>query len=105
MSICLHPLNAHICCLAVIVACLLDGVWGVQIPPWQGTRVPLVIVKVFASGTTAGSDPFYVQIAAPVATSAEGSTGTAVTTGTPVCFICGAMLVPTFVRASHSCQV
>ena len=81
------------------------GVWGVQIPPWQGTRVPLVIVKVFASGTTAGSDPFYVQIAAPVATSAEGSTGTAVATGTPVCFICGAMLVPTCVRASHSCQV
>jgi hypothetical protein len=47
----------------------------ITVPPWQGHRVPLLIFKVFASGTTAGSDPFYVDIAAPTATSAAGTTG------------------------------
>jgi hypothetical protein len=45
------------------------------VPAWQGRRVPLLIFKVFASGTTAGSDPFYVDIAPPVATTASGIAG------------------------------
>ncbi len=48
----------------------------ITVPVWQGERVPLVIFKVFASGTTAGSDPFYVDIRPPQATSVLGSTGT-----------------------------
>lgn len=47
----------------------------ITVPAWQGRRVPLLIFKVFASGTTAGSDPFYIDIAAPMATLASGVAG------------------------------
>ncbi len=47
----------------------------ITVPPWQGERVPLVVFKVFQSGTTAGSDPYYIDIFEPVATSVDGITG------------------------------
>jgi hypothetical protein len=56
-----------------------DQFLNITIPPWQGERVPLVIFKVYLSGTTAGSDPYYIDMAPPVATSAAGSNGVVVT--------------------------
>ncbi len=48
----------------------------ITVPAWQGSRVPLVVFKILQSGTTTGSDPFYIDIEAPVVTSVQGSRGT-----------------------------
>ena len=47
----------------------------VQVPPWQGERVPLVIFKVFGGGNSIGSDPYLISVAPPVVTAAVGSQG------------------------------
>ncbi len=56
----------------------------VTMPPWQGTRVPLVVFKVYSSGNAAFSSPYYVDFARPSLTSAAGSTGNVTLPTTPV---------------------
>jgi hypothetical protein len=55
-----------------------------QVPPWQGARVPLLIFKVFVTGTTAGSDPYYIDIDPPSASTAWGATGAVTSFASPV---------------------
>jgi hypothetical protein len=61
-----------------------DQFLNVTIPPWQGNRVPLVVFRLLASGSTSGSDPYYISIAPPAAVAATGSAGTSTNFSVPV---------------------